>query len=124
MFGGGLAGLGGGYLSVVYARMWIEGMTAGRGWIAVALVIFVFGIPPAQLLEHICSEGRSTAAEDAGNGLKYFSISPAYAAISDDNYRPDYCFHQGRGRAYSWARLALSIPFRREDEVDVIKSSN
>ena len=40
MFGGGLAGLGGGYLSVVYAQMWIEGMTAGRGWIAVALVIF------------------------------------------------------------------------------------
>ena len=40
LFGGGLAGLGGGYLSVVYAQMWIEGMTAGRGWIAVALVIF------------------------------------------------------------------------------------
>lgn len=40
MFGGGLAGIGGGYLSVVYAQMWIEGMTAGRGWIAVALVIF------------------------------------------------------------------------------------
>ena len=28
MFGGGLAGIGGGYLSVVYAQMWIEGMTA------------------------------------------------------------------------------------------------
>jgi ABC-type uncharacterized transport system permease subunit len=38
--GGGLAGVGGGYMSVVYAQMWIEGMTAGRGWIAVALVIF------------------------------------------------------------------------------------
>lgn len=40
LLGGGLAGIGGGYLSVVYAQMWIEGMTAGRGWIAVALVIF------------------------------------------------------------------------------------
>lgn len=40
ILGGGLAGLAGGYLSVVYAQMWIEGMTAGRGWIAVALVIF------------------------------------------------------------------------------------
>ena len=40
LIGGGLAGVGGGYMSVVYAQMWIEGMTAGRGWIAVALVIF------------------------------------------------------------------------------------
>jgi simple sugar transport system permease protein len=40
LLGGGLSGLAGGYLSVVYAHMWVEGMTAGRGWIAVALVIF------------------------------------------------------------------------------------
>ncbi len=38
--GGGLAALGGAYLSVVYTQMWVELMTAGRGWIAVALVIF------------------------------------------------------------------------------------
>ncbi|MDR1471022.1 MAG: ABC transporter permease [Synergistaceae bacterium] len=40
LLGGGLAGIAGGYLSVVYTQMWVEGMTAGRGWIAVALVIF------------------------------------------------------------------------------------
>jgi simple sugar transport system permease protein len=40
LLGGGLSGLAGGYLSVVYNQMWVEGMTAGRGWIAVALVIF------------------------------------------------------------------------------------
>jgi len=40
LIGGGLAGVAGGYLSVVYTQMWVEGMTAGRGWIAVALVIF------------------------------------------------------------------------------------
>ena len=40
LLGGGLAGVGGGYLSIVYAQMWIEGMTAGRGWIAAGLVIF------------------------------------------------------------------------------------
>jgi simple sugar transport system permease protein len=40
LFGGGLSGIAGGYLSVVYTQMWVEGMTAGRGWIAVALVIF------------------------------------------------------------------------------------
>ena len=38
--GGGLAGLAGAYFSVVYTRGWAEGMTNGRGWIAIALVIF------------------------------------------------------------------------------------
>ncbi len=38
--GGVLAGVGGAYLSTAYTSMWIENMTAGRGWIAVALVIF------------------------------------------------------------------------------------
>lgn len=38
--GGMLAGVGGAYLSLAYAPSWIENMTAGRGWIAVALVIF------------------------------------------------------------------------------------
>ena len=38
--GGVLAGLGGTFLSTAYTSMWIENMTAGRGWIAVAMVIF------------------------------------------------------------------------------------
>jgi simple sugar transport system permease protein len=40
VIGGILAGLGGAFLSTAYTGMWIENMTAGRGWIAVALVIF------------------------------------------------------------------------------------
>jgi simple sugar transport system permease protein len=40
MFGGGMAGLGGAYLSLSYTPMWAENMTAGRGWIALALVVF------------------------------------------------------------------------------------
>lgn len=40
LFGGAMAGLGGAYLSLSYTPMWIEGMTAGRGWIALALVVF------------------------------------------------------------------------------------
>jgi simple sugar transport system permease protein len=40
ILGGMLAGIGGAYLSLAYAPSWMENMTAGRGWIAVALVIF------------------------------------------------------------------------------------
>ncbi len=40
MFGGAMAGLGGAYLSLSYTPMWAENMTAGRGWIALALVVF------------------------------------------------------------------------------------
>ena len=39
-FGGACAGLAGGYLSLVYTPQWVENMTAGRGWIALALVVF------------------------------------------------------------------------------------
>jgi len=39
-FGGGMAGLAGGYLSLAYTPLWAENMTAGRGWIALALVVF------------------------------------------------------------------------------------
>lgn len=40
MFGGAMAGLAGAFLSVIYTPVWVENMTAGRGWIAVALVVF------------------------------------------------------------------------------------
>lgn len=40
LFGGATSGLGGAYLSLAYTPMWVEHMTAGRGWIALALVVF------------------------------------------------------------------------------------
>ena len=40
LYGGMMAGLGGAYLSLFYTPLWAENMTAGRGWIALALVVF------------------------------------------------------------------------------------
>ncbi|MBL4600933.1 MAG: ABC transporter permease [Rhizobiaceae bacterium] len=40
MFGGACSGLAGAHLSLVYTPQWVENMTAGRGWIALALVVF------------------------------------------------------------------------------------
>jgi general nucleoside transport system permease protein len=40
MFGGALAGLAGAYMSLAYTPMWAQDMTAGRGWVALALVTF------------------------------------------------------------------------------------
>jgi general nucleoside transport system permease protein len=49
IFGAAMAGLAGAFLSVAYLNTWAEGMTAGRGWVALALVIFA-GWHPIRLL--------------------------------------------------------------------------
>ena len=49
LFGGAMSGLGGAYMSLAYSPSWSEGMTAGRGWIALALVVFATW-RPARLL--------------------------------------------------------------------------
>ncbi|OGR23472.1 MAG: ABC transporter permease [Desulfobacterales bacterium RIFOXYA12_FULL_46_15] len=45
MIGGGFSALAGAHLSISYSKSWIEGMTAGRGWIAIALTIFALWNP-------------------------------------------------------------------------------
>ncbi|MBZ0216720.1 MAG: ABC transporter permease, partial [Fimbriimonadaceae bacterium] len=45
LFGGACAGLAGAYLSLAYTPLWVKGMTAGRGWIALALVVFSSWLP-------------------------------------------------------------------------------
>jgi ABC-type uncharacterized transport system permease subunit len=49
MFGGALAGLGGAHLSLAETPSWVEGLVAGRGWIALAMVLFA-GWSPWRLL--------------------------------------------------------------------------
>jgi simple sugar transport system permease protein len=48
--GGALCGTAGAFLSVVYAPMWVEGLVAGRGWIALALTTFATWRPVRVLL--------------------------------------------------------------------------
>ena len=50
LFGGAMAGVGGAYLSLAYSPLWVEQMTAGRGWIALALVVFATWRPGRVLL--------------------------------------------------------------------------
>ncbi|MBB4284949.1 ABC transporter permease [Roseospira goensis] len=50
LFGGAMSGLAGAYLSLAYTPMWVENMTAGRGWIALALVVFATWKPGRVLL--------------------------------------------------------------------------
>lgn len=50
MFGGAMAGLAGAYLSLAYTPMWVENMSSGRGWIALALVVFATWVPARALL--------------------------------------------------------------------------
>jgi len=57
--GGGLCGLGGGYMSIVLIPIWQENIIAGRGWIAVALVIFASWKPAKALLGALLFGGLS-----------------------------------------------------------------
>ena len=50
MCGGALVGVAGAYLSVIYTPLWVQGMTAGRGWIALALTTFATWRPGRVLL--------------------------------------------------------------------------
>jgi simple sugar transport system permease protein len=50
VFGGALSGIAGAFLSIAYAPLWVEGMVAGRGWIALALTVFATWRPGRVLL--------------------------------------------------------------------------
>jgi general nucleoside transport system permease protein len=50
LFGGAMAGLGGAYLSLIRVPQWTVGITAGAGWIALAIVVFASWKPGRVLL--------------------------------------------------------------------------
>lgn len=72
LFGGAMAGVAGAYISIVYTSLWTEGLIAGRGWIAVALVVFATWRPVRCLLGAYLFGGATIAqlfAQSAGIGL-------------------------------------------------------
>jgi len=61
LFGGACCGLAGAYMSLVYTPMWVEGLVAGRGWIALALTAFATWRPARVLLGSLLFGGVTIA---------------------------------------------------------------
>jgi simple sugar transport system permease protein len=68
LFGGAMAGLAGAYLSVIYTNLWTDGMSSGRGWIAVALVVFATWRPLRTLVGAYLFGGVTVAQYFAQGG--------------------------------------------------------
>ena len=86
MFGGACAGLGGSFISLVRVPQWTEGMTAGAGWIALALVVFASWKPWRVLLGAYLYGGITVLqlnAQAAGARIpvEYLSMSPYLITI-------------------------------------------
>lgn len=86
LFGGAMAGIAGAYVSLVYTALWTEGLIAGRGWIAVALVVFATWRPGRCLAGAYLFGGATMAqlfAQSAGVGLpsELMSALPYIATI-------------------------------------------
>ncbi|GAK59488.1 ribose ABC transporter, permease protein, RbsC-2 [Candidatus Vecturithrix granuli] len=84
--GGMLSGLGGCFLSLAYTRIWVDQMTAGRGWIAIALVIFAAWTPQRALIGAYLFggiEGLQLRLQTAGVGVSYhlMQMMPYLATI-------------------------------------------
>jgi simple sugar transport system permease protein len=86
LFGGAMAGLGGAYLAEFYTPMWVEGLVAGRGWIALALVVFATWRPGRVLFGAYLFGGVTIAqffAQGAGLAVpsQFLSALPYLATI-------------------------------------------
>ncbi|MCP5038898.1 MAG: ABC transporter permease [Rhodobacteraceae bacterium] len=85
-FGGACAGLGGAYISLVRVPQWVEGLTAGAGWIALAIVVFASWRPWRVLLGAYLFGGVSVLQlnlQAAGLAIpvEYLSMSPYVITI-------------------------------------------
>jgi ABC-type uncharacterized transport system permease subunit len=109
-----LVGLAGGYLSVVSAKIWIAGMTGGRGWIAVALVIFSRWHPWRALAGALLFGGiEALIPQVAAAGIRvpqYFMLMTPYLATL-----AVMLWQGARTKVSSDEPAALGQPFVREE---------
>jgi len=116
LLGGGFVSLGGAYMSVAYSHMWVDLMTAGRGWIAVALVIFAIWHPfraalgsylfgGVEALQMRIQAGGTTIPAPLLMMLPYVLTIAVLVIIS---------ISKGKGRLLG-APGALGLPFYREE---------
>ena len=86
LFGGAMAGLGGAFLSLVQVPIWGEGMSAGRGWIAIGLVVFASWQPFRVILGAVLFGGITVLQLHAQGfdiriSAQYLSMLPYLATI-------------------------------------------
>jgi simple sugar transport system permease protein len=111
--GGLLAGLAGGYLSVAYRPAWTEGMTAGIGWIVIALTIFAFWNPAIGMLGaylfaalyHLSYRLQPWLAPELLRAMPYAFAILVLIIVS-----------KGTLQKRMGAPAALTIPYTREEE--------
>lgn len=111
MFGGAMAGVGGAYVSLVRVPQWVDGITAGAGWIALAIVVFASWKPWRALIGAYLFGGISVLQlnlQAAGSAIpvEYLSMSPYLITIL-----VLVIMSSGRGRAALNAPAALGQNF-------------
>jgi simple sugar transport system permease protein len=85
-FGGAMAGLGGAYISLIRVPQWTDGITAGAGWIALAIVVFAGWRPWRVLAGAYLFGGLSVLQlnlQAAGSAIpvQYLSMAPYLITI-------------------------------------------
>ena len=111
LFGGAMAGLGGAYISLVRVPQWTDGITAGAGWIALAIVVFASWKPwrvliGAYLFGGITVLQLNLQAAGARIPVEYLSMSPYLITIL-----VLVIMSSGKGRASMNAPAALGQNF-------------
>ncbi len=115
MLGGALAGVGGAFFSLAITPFWLDGMTSGAGWIAIALVIFAFWRPELALVGAYLFGAFSSLAftlqarqvhlpPEVFSSLPYLMTIVVLVLVST-----------GWGRRRLGAPAALGVPYVREE---------
>lgn len=112
MFGGFLTGIAGAYLSLAYAKLWTDGMTAGRGWICLALVIFSGWMPQRAIFGAYLFGGLDVLSfklQAMGVGISYHLLKMTPYAVT----LVALLFSVMRRKEVFGAPTSLGIPYIR-----------